>query len=455
MKNDFNFFMFILYKMTSYLPPLENLPTFNSSLFNQAEDTLSQAEADLLYLSKKKSDTSTAPLTTFNGQVNIGGTTTITDGQVLNTRQINSTSTASTAHQLFTNMIAPAVLTIGNSASSNTLNGATTLNQQATFNNFTPISSVATPSAVNHLTRKDYVDTNFVDRTNTLTQNINGLKTFTNNVEINNATRASLILTTSSTNYSNVEQIGPDLRLQNLSPVGGSVDFLFANNSQFTVSQGRVTTAAAVQFTTKLIKSIPGDLTGTHTLFDDVTGGTLTIGGTNTPVSIRGNASLPQDVVIGGTVSIGGIITLNASSYSFPLPSNKNLGYYYQETGASYNVSSVFSPETIFNTSITIPVGIWRIDFTIETTCIAAGTISAAQSYVSLVQNQPLSSAVPYLGAVIRSTVPKVFALNEVDLMISSFTYYQTTAGQVRITVARTYTGTYGIVGAMAFTRIG
>jgi hypothetical protein len=29
--------------MASYLPPSENLPTFNSSLFNQAEETLSQA----------------------------------------------------------------------------------------------------------------------------------------------------------------------------------------------------------------------------------------------------------------------------------------------------------------------------------------------------------------------------------------------------------------------------
>ena len=55
--------------MASYNPPTEDLPIFNTSLFNQPEETLSQAEADLLYLSKTKTDISTAPLTTFNNQV--------------------------------------------------------------------------------------------------------------------------------------------------------------------------------------------------------------------------------------------------------------------------------------------------------------------------------------------------------------------------------------------------
>jgi len=292
----------------------------------------------------------------------------------------------------------------------------------------------------------------YLRKTGSVTENINGLKTFTNDVEINNATRPSLILKTSATQYTNIRQNGGALQFQNLSTLGAQASFLFSGASVFNISQININTNTNLEFQTRLIKSV--DTAEAHTLFDNATGGTLTIGGTSTPVSIRGDTSLPQNVTIGGTASIGGIITLNASSYSFPLPSTKNLGYYYQETGATYYVSNAFSPETIFNTSINIPVGIWRIDFTIEETCVSAGTISAAQSYVSTVSNQPISSAVPYLGAVIRSTVPKVFALNEVDLMISSFTYYQTTAGQVRITVARTFTGNYGIVAAMAFTRI-
>jgi hypothetical protein len=59
--------------MSSYNPPSESITEFNTSLFNQPEETLSQAEADKLYLSKTKNDTSSASLTTFNGAVNVGG----------------------------------------------------------------------------------------------------------------------------------------------------------------------------------------------------------------------------------------------------------------------------------------------------------------------------------------------------------------------------------------------
>ena len=59
--------------MASYNPPTDNIAIFNSSLFNDDGDILTQAEADTLYLSKTKTDTSTAPLTTFNGQLVANG----------------------------------------------------------------------------------------------------------------------------------------------------------------------------------------------------------------------------------------------------------------------------------------------------------------------------------------------------------------------------------------------
>ena len=48
--------------MSNYNPPTENITEFNTSLFNQPEVILSQAEPDLLYLSKTKNDISTATL---------------------------------------------------------------------------------------------------------------------------------------------------------------------------------------------------------------------------------------------------------------------------------------------------------------------------------------------------------------------------------------------------------
>ena len=59
--------------MSAYNPPIEDITEFNTSLFNQPEDTLSQAEANRLYLSKTSNDTSSASLTTFNGAVTING----------------------------------------------------------------------------------------------------------------------------------------------------------------------------------------------------------------------------------------------------------------------------------------------------------------------------------------------------------------------------------------------
>ena len=60
--------------MANYNPPTENISDFNTSLFNQPEVILSQAEADLLYLSKVSTTISTAGSTTFNNGVNVGGT---------------------------------------------------------------------------------------------------------------------------------------------------------------------------------------------------------------------------------------------------------------------------------------------------------------------------------------------------------------------------------------------
>jgi hypothetical protein len=55
--------------MSVYNQPLEYLSQFNTKMFGQPDDTISQAEGNQLYLSKTISDTSTAPLTTFDGQV--------------------------------------------------------------------------------------------------------------------------------------------------------------------------------------------------------------------------------------------------------------------------------------------------------------------------------------------------------------------------------------------------
>lgn len=85
----------------AYLPPTEDITSFNSSLFTHDSGTgLTQAQADTLYLSKKNTDISTAPLTTFTNQVNLnnklvlsaGSTPTTQIQQVANDTNIYNTT---------------------------------------------------------------------------------------------------------------------------------------------------------------------------------------------------------------------------------------------------------------------------------------------------------------------------------------------------------------------------
>jgi hypothetical protein len=301
-------------------------------------------------------------------------------------------------------------------------------------------------------------DTLYVKKTNSVTENINGLKTFTNNVEIFNASLPSLILTaTASTQYSRIRQNASTLQIQSLSSSGASTDFLFSGVSQLSVSQGFILTQKDVQFQTKLIKALATETATAHTIFDNmIAGATITMGGTASTNSIRGDTTFPQNVIISGTASIGGRITLNSASYTFPFSSSLIQGYYAKDTGSATNVTSS-TPKTI-HTSPTLAVGVWRIDFSVETLCNVAGgagqTITTSQSYVSTTANSAMTAVVPHTGAKVYSVVSKTYQPNEYDLITSSFTYNQTTAGVLYLNLVRIYTGDFTFTGEMSYTRI-
>lgn len=112
--------------MASYNPPLENVPIFNPALFTDTPivqtsgggtGDLTKAQADTYYLSKILDDTSTATLTTFQS-VDVNST--------LKSNNILGLTTTGTKN-IFTNGIAGAVLNIGSTLGTNTINGNTTL----------------------------------------------------------------------------------------------------------------------------------------------------------------------------------------------------------------------------------------------------------------------------------------------------------------------------------------
>jgi hypothetical protein len=62
-----------------------------------------------------------------------------------------------------------------------------------TFNTYLPTSTL-TPTTGTQLITKTYADSNFLDRTNNLTQSINGVKTFNAQTTFNNSSYSSILV---------------------------------------------------------------------------------------------------------------------------------------------------------------------------------------------------------------------------------------------------------------------
>ena len=376
--------------MANYNPPTEDITSFNTLLFNQPEVQLSQAEADLLYLSKVSTDISTAGSTTFDGQVSVGG---------------NLVVSGSTTNTLATSGIS---------------------------SNYT--SNAGPITASQH---------SFIAYNNT------------------NLPRTSLQISYSAVQIDNLALFNAR-QIKSTTPSSAGTHSLFDNmGSGGTLTIGGTTSTNTIQGQTTFSQlltasnnintnSINGILnTGTKNLYTGLTG-TLNIGqATTTLINVKGVTTFDLDTTFTSRLN------MNASSYSFPFASSLSLGYYLKATGTGTTVVSA-TPTTILTTA-SIPIGVWRIDFSVINTVDAAGagTITSAQSYVSTTNNGAVSTAVDFTGSVIRSHVSEVYGNNDVQEINGSFTYQQSTAGALYLNIVRSFsTGTYLFTGEVAITRI-
>lgn len=359
----------------AYSPPTEDITQFNSSLFNQPEETLSQAEADLLYLSKTKNDTSTATLTTFNNQVTIKGDPTIgtigTTGYLycykrLNLYDVNSPNTNfAQMYMIGGNSFIIAPNSIGDS-----------------------VGIFIRNSGGNHVSRLSVADAS-TTITNTLLCNLGA-----------------------------------------------------------TILDGQL-------FNTRQIKSTtPSSIS--HQLFDNMTtGGVLTIGNTASSNTINGATTFSQQIFLNSTLTSYFRFSHASTTYAFPFSGPTIQGYYLKSTGTGTTVVSA-TPTTILTTS-SISIGVWRIDFSVQNVVGAAGagTITQAQSYISTTLNGAVATAVPFTGSILRTHVSEVYGNNDVQIITSSITYNQSTAGVLYLNIVRTFaTGTYSFTGEISITRI-
>lgn len=490
----------------AYSPPTEDITQFNSSLFNQPEETLSQAEADKLYLSKTKNDTSTATLTTFNGgttikgnssfgvfgagggiltlnrklqiqdingnstgfgelyfgsapelgiyaislaatllqtfvrlyncaagsitpilRLEVGNDVTITDGTILNTRQIKSTSTASLSHTLFDNMTAGGLLTIGSSASDNKING---------YNVFT--STIA-------LKNNRYKICEQLDFTASSTYTIT--IPFSQTYTIRSAF-TSITITLPTITSADAGTIINLIKVQNSSNISATISCTAGVGPNTIYTQNDLATGTSSNTTLLGVNKMA------TTLMAAAASGTaywLELNGASTYDIAQNNLIYPR---LATDNNFTNRLNFSGASYSFPFASSQSLGYYLKTTGTAFTTLTTVTPKTIVSTA-SIPIGVWRIDFSVINLVTSAGTITQSQTYISPTLDGNVGTAVVFTGSVIRSHVSEVYALNDVQELSGSFTYQQTTAGVLRLNIVKSFgSGTYSFTGEIAATRI-
>lgn len=354
----------------------------------------------------------------------VGDAITITDGTILNTRQIKSTSTASTAHTLFDNMTTGGVLTIGNTASSNTINGNT---------NFSSIVSLKSRYKL-----VEYLNIS-TDTTFDVTYPLSPVYVIRTNVS---AITINLPLVT-------VADAGFVIRLVKVqnnktvtltTPNGGTTKIIGLNDL---ISGGAYTNSNLLGVDKIQTTLVAGFIGATVYWLECSDYSTFDRDYNNT---IYPRLTTSNDFT--------NRLNFSASSYSFPFASSQSLGYYLKTTGTAFTTLTTSTPKTIVSTT-SIPIGVWRIDFSVINLVTSAGTITQSQTYISPTTDGNVGTAVDFTGSVIRSHISEVYALNDVQEITGSFTYQQTTAGVLRLNIVKSFgSGTYSFTGEIAITRI-
>jgi hypothetical protein len=154
--------------------------------------------------------------------------------------------------------ISSAISTYARLATSNTFTNNLISNGQTTFNNFTPICTVSAPTAINHLTRKNYVDDNFMFKTGNVEEAISGYKKFNNRVDLNGGT--ALVVGAGSSSFSGTVSLNAQTTFNNNAPISNTTPTLqnhlttknYVDNNFLTISS-----AIAIYATKSYVDSMP------------------------------------------------------------------------------------------------------------------------------------------------------------------------------------------------------
>lgn len=147
-------------------------------------------------------------------------------------------------------------------------------------------------------------------------------------------------------------------------------------------------------------------------------------------------------------------LNFSVSSYSFPFTSNTHLGYYVKQTGSEVTNISTNTYTSILTASPQIEKGVWRIDWSVKTTVLSGGTITADHSLVSVTSantNTPAS----FTGSQIKNHTSQNYSAGDIQIINGSFTLNLTASTTLYLTINRVFSsGSYSFIGEIGATRI-
>jgi hypothetical protein len=438
---------------------------------------------------------------------------TILEGLALQTRIITSTATTSTAHQLFNNMGSGAVLTIGNVLSSNTINGNTTLTNLLTLNNNLKFNDTMSPFTNNSQISQDALLFNIKNNMTNgsiVLKALNSGGTTKSSLTISGASVDVLDelplkvrqiqssstaavhtlfdnMTTGATlsigNALSTNTINGNTTLPNTTTFGANTT-ISQSGSTSTINQ--TSSTGTLEFITRQggIPSTPLTLTSTLITLNSGTrinssldlwdSGTLTKNANLEVLTVSGDFSisnsnnggnivlettdgsgLTQPVTINSTeTSIATKIKLTGTTYNVAFPSQQNLGYYLRQVSSAFTTLTTNTYKTIYTTATQLGMGVWRIDWSVKNTITTGGSITQSQAFISTTSvdtNTPLVNT----GAILRTHVTETYAINDIQIVASSFTLTLAVATSLYLTILKTFaTGAYSYIGEISATRI-
>ena len=256
----------------------------------------------------------------------------------------------------------------------------------------------------------------------------------------NDTSSASLTTFTGAVNVSGNEEVGTNAGTNYLG-IRGEQRF-YDKSSPYT------NYARIFETGTSVIYESPNITAGSFHIFKVWSGGTLS------------NALELQNyqIVTRLQLSLTDKLEFNPAGYSFPYGNAggyKYLGHNFKNTGGAFTTLTSGNIATILTSPVTLPVGVWRVDFSVQnTTGATGGTITNAQSYIAT--STATTTPLAFTGALVRSYTSETYATGDVSVITSSFTLNVSTPTIYVLRILRTFAGSpnFTFIGEMSFTRI-